>query len=81
MLTYYFKWTWRELSRFIKPLLYKGLVKEVIKENYISRIYLKDKKIHKEQLKKVYFISDNEEQLKQIIEKNPLFKEISYKTC
>jgi len=76
MLIYYFKWTWRELSRFIKPLLYKGLVKEVIKENYISRIYLKDKKIQKEQLKKVYFISDNKEQLDKIIEQNSMFIKI-----
>ena len=76
MLIYYFKWTWRELSKFIKPLLYKWIIKEVIRENYISRIYLQDKKIKKEHIKKVYFISDNEKQLKQIIEKNQLFKPV-----
>jgi len=76
MLTYFFKWTSRELSKFIKPLFYKGFIKEVIKENYITRYSLKDKKIYKENLKKVYFICPDEEKekkLKEIIWQNPSF--------
>ena len=75
MLTYLFEWTWRELYKTIRPLMYQGLAKEIIKENYVSNYYLEEKKIQKKEVKKITFISDNEDKLKEILSKNLKFKE------
>ena len=77
MLTYLFDWNGRELYRFIRPLFYQGLIKEVIKENYISKYSLENKKINKKELKKVIFISDKEEELKKILENNDKFMKLN----
>jgi len=57
MKTYLFYGTGKELTKAIKPLLYRWIVKEVIKENYISSYKLDNKKLLKKQIKKVIFIT------------------------
>ena len=57
--------------------MYKWIIKEVIKENYVSKYTLEDKKIIKTEYKKITFISDNEEELRKIIEKNLNFEKIN----
>ncbi len=58
MQTYLFYGTWKELTNIIKPLLYKKIVKEVIKENYITSYTIDNKKLIKNNIKKVVFISN-----------------------
>jgi len=58
MQTYIFYGTWKELTNIIKPLIFKWIVKEVIKENYITSYKLENKKIIKKQIKKVIFITE-----------------------
>jgi len=77
MLIYLFKWTSRQLVKFVKPLFYKGLINEIIKENYVSKIYLENKKLKKENFKKIYFITDKTKELEEIINQNPLFIKIN----
>ena len=74
MLVYLFDWHTRELYKFIRPLMYQKIIDEVIKENYVSSYTLKDKKIEKKELKKITFISEKEDKLKEIIEKNSKFR-------
>jgi len=74
MLIYLFDWHTRELYKFIRPLMYQKLIDEVIKENYVTSYTLNNKKIEKKELKKITFISQNEDKLKKIIEKNPKFR-------
>jgi len=57
MKTYLFYGTWKELTKAIRPLLYRWIVKEVIKENYISSYKLENQKLVKKQIKKVIFIT------------------------
>jgi len=78
MLIYLFKWTGRQLIKFVKPLFRKWLIKEIIKENYISRIYLENKKLKKENLKKVYFITDKPKELEEIVNQHPSFIKVSF---
>lgn len=77
MLIYLFKWTSRQLVKFVKPLFYKWLINEIIKENYVSKIYLENKKLKKENFKKIYFITDKTKELEEIINQNPLFIKIN----
>ena len=76
MLTYLFDGTWRELYKFIRPLFYQGLIKEVIKENYVSKYTLNWKKIEKKEYKKITFISEKEDKLGEILNKNEKFSKI-----
>lgn len=68
MQTYIFYGTWKELTKTIKPLLYRWIVKEVIKENYISSYTLENKKLIKTQLKKIIFIT--EENIERYLDNN-----------
>ena len=54
--------------------MYKWIIKEVIKENYVSKYSLENKKIVKTEYKKIIFITDKEDELKNIIEKNNQFE-------
>lgn len=74
MLTYLYSWTGRDLTKILRPLFYKWILKEIYKENYITRQYLENKKLKKENLKKVYLVWD-EEKIKEILKNNPKFKE------
>jgi len=74
MLVYLYSGTWRELTKTIRPLFYKWILKEVYKENYITRQYLENKKLKKENLKKVYFIGE-EKKIKDFLKNNSKFKE------
>lgn len=58
--TYLFYWKWRELTKIIKPLLYKWIIKEVIKENYVTQYTLENKKLIKKNVKKVTFVSEKD---------------------
>ncbi len=73
MLIYFFKWTWRELIKTLKPLFFNWLVNEIIKENYVTKIYFDWKKIKKENLKKITLISNKENELKKFLDNNNLF--------
>jgi len=72
MKTYLFYGTWKELTKAIRPLLYKWIVKEVIKENYITSYKLENKKPLKRQIKKVIFIT--EEDLEKYLDNNKFKK-------
>ena len=76
MLTYLFDGNGRELYRFIRPLFYQGLIKEVIKENYVSKYTLNWKKIEKKEYKKVTFVSEKEDKLEEIIVQNNKFSKL-----
>lgn len=72
MQTYLFYGSWKELTNSIRPLLYKWIVKEMIKENYITSYKVENKKLIKKQIKKVIFITDDN--LDSFLKNNSKFK-------
>lgn len=58
--TYLFYWEGRELTKIIRQLLYKWIIKEVVKENYVTQYTLENKKLIKKNVKKVTFVSEED---------------------
>ncbi len=74
MLKYIFTGTWRELTRFIKPLFYRWFVNKVIRQNYIAVYTLENKKLIKTNWIWVIFDTDKKLELEEILNKNNNFQ-------
>jgi len=74
MLKYIFTGTWRELTRFIKPLFYRGIVNKVIRQNYIAIYTLENKKLIKTNWIWVIFDTSKTAELEKILNNNDKFQ-------
>ena len=75
-LTYFFRGTGRNLTKLIRPLLYKWIISSILKENYTSKFFLDWKKIKKVNWKIVTFYTEEPEKLKEYLQKFQEFEEV-----
>ena len=75
-LTYLYFGTGRELIKIVKPLFYKKIIDEILKEDYVSKITLDWKKLKKINWKKITFKTEKPEELKKYLEKFDKFEKI-----
>ncbi len=68
--SFVYKWSARELKKYINAILKSWVADEIKKINYGQTFCLKEKKVEKSEMKLLFIKTDDEDRLIQFIDKN-----------